>query len=368
MKKIGIDARLYFQTGVGTYIRNLLHYLPNYLSSKYEICIYVLNKDVHKLNSISNIFTIYGVDANWHSFNEQTKFYKQIMSDNLDLMHFTYFSYPVLYKRPFVATVHDMTPILYKTGRASTLNPILYEIKYFIFRHILRTQIKLAKAIITPSETVKDQLVSFYGKAYQNKIYSFYEGVSFELLEKGQFSKISNEYDFSYFLYVGNFYPHKNVERLITAFFQIDFVDTPFKRTPNLLLVGPDNMFAKRLKSMITHKQRPYIKFIHDFKISSLKSLYKNALALVNPSLSEGFGLPLIEATYFNCPVIASDIPVFREILGNNYIPFNPTSIEDIKLKLQNFIPKQAAAPVNIDKFNFDKMTKNMFTLYASML
>ena len=59
-------------------------------------------------------------------------------------MHFTYFGYPVFYRRKFIATVHDLTPLLFKTGKASTKNPLIYGIKHFFFKHILRSQIENA--------------------------------------------------------------------------------------------------------------------------------------------------------------------------------------------------------------------------------
>ena len=137
MKKIGIDARLYTQTGVGTYLRNLLNYLPASHPQSTKFFVYLLSKDVRAIDIPNDQFVIRGVDAPWHTIREQTVFYQALMHDRLDLMHFTYFSYPVLYKRPFIATVHDVTPILFKTGKASTLNPILFEMKHLAFRFVL---------------------------------------------------------------------------------------------------------------------------------------------------------------------------------------------------------------------------------------
>ncbi|MDA1316419.1 MAG: glycosyltransferase family 1 protein [bacterium] len=358
-KKIGIDARLYDQTGVGTYIRNLLHYLSLSPPDSLQYYVYALPEDVSRINLPPNKFIVRPVDAKWHSFAEQTTFYSALMKDNLDLMHFTYFSYPVAYSRPFMATIHDMTPLLHKTGQASTHNPLWYELKHRIFTYVLSSQIKHARAIITPTKAVKEQIVSWYGQSIENKIHPIYEGVHYELMTATENTSLAKKYPKPFYLYVGNFYPHKNVERLIEAWQDISV---------NLLLVGPDNMFSQKLKDSIETKKITNISFNHTATTEDLVFFYKHASALVNPSLSEGFGLPLIEAAYFNCPVIASDIPVFKELLGDGYSAFDPISIEDIhqKIKLQNSNVKTSKNQL-LEKFSFEKMTQEIVTLYEKL-
>ena len=331
-KRIGIDARLYFQTGVGTYVRNLIRFLPKFTPGNIEFYLYVLPQDIPRITITYPRMKIRPVAASWHSLSEQTTFYDILMKDRLDLMHFTYFSYPVRYKRPFIATIHDLTPLLFKTGRASTMNPLFYELKYRVFRYILKKQIERAVAIITPTNTIKQQIAQIYGVRCGEKTTSIYEGVDYELLEAEQKPSIQlpKNIPHDYLLYVGNFYPHKNVERLILAY---RFIKPTGK--PALVLVGPDNFFAKKLRNFIQKSNIDSIYFLHDTSREELVALYKKARALVNPSLSEGFGLPLIEATYFHCPVIASDIPVFKELLGAKYSSFDPTDVSDISSKLE---------------------------------
>ena len=97
---------------------------------------------------------------------------------------------------------------------------------------------------------------------------------------------------------------------------------------------------------------------------------YKNALALVHPSLSEGFGLPLIEAAYFNCPIIASDINVFKELLGNNYLSFSFFSSFNISDKIKSFIEKKPRFDYKniIKKYSFEKMTNEIVKIYKNIL
>lgn len=356
-KRIGIDARLYFQTGVGTYLRNLLHFLPETAHESSEFYVYVLPQDRASISLSDRRFVLREADARWHSLSEQTTFYRVIMQDNIDLMHFTYFSYPIFYKRPFIATVHDLTPLLFKTGRASTLNPLWYEMKFWIFKKVLSTQVQYAQKIITPSESVKKQLLGVYGSDYASKTQAIPEGVNFELQEAEESLRLKSEVGEDYFLYVGNFYPHKNVESLIQAY-KLSGIKTP------LVMTGPDNTFSKRFKYIIEKEGIETVRFIHDTDNGDLVYLYKHAKALINPSLSEGFGLPLVEAAYFGCPVIASDIPVFKELLGEDYTAFNPYDAHDIASALKLTTYKSAKLQQD---FSFKQMAKRTMEAYSEL-
>lgn len=377
MYKIGIDARLYSQTGVGVYLRNLLHYLEKIASDEFTFFIYILDNEKKEIRFKRKNFVIRSVQSRWHTFSEQFDFLKTLYSDKLDLVHFTYFSYPVLYKKKFISTIHDTTPLALKTGRASARNPIVYELKHFVFRYVVKQQFMKAYKIITPTETVKKQLLAIFGKKYENKIKSIYEGVDYKLqnsksqafqtrLPAGrQISNLKSKIkNYPFFIYVGNFYPHKNVDRLISAFSKV-------KTKAKLVLIGPDDYFSQRLYGLINQvKQKNKIIFCHNASSKDLVFFYKNALALIHPSLSEGFGLPLIEAAYFHLPIVASDIEVFRELLGNNYMAFNPLSVEDIAEKIELFLGQRRKVNYAniVKKFSFEKMVKDTYKIYRESL
>jgi len=370
MKKIGIDARLYYQTGVGVYLRNLIHWLQKQSDNDTEYYIYVLRSDSKSISFSNKNFIKKEVNVRWHSLAEQTQFLTDLYRDNLDLMHFTYFGYPILYNRPYIATVHDITPLVFKTGKASTKNLFAYSIKHLFFRLVLSKQIKNAKLIITPTNTVKEQITNFYGKKYAEKIRVIKEGLNYEIeLFKNKDSQqdireqLNLRQEEPFFIYVGNFYPHKNIDRLIEAF-----------ASPNirikLILIGPKDMFADRLAKKIRESGlSEKIIFFHNYQIKYLTYFYQHALALIQPSLSEGFGLPIIEAMHYNLPVIASDIPVFQELLGENYLSFDPLSVNSIKAKIKYFITKQLRFNYGglLHKYSFSKMAEETNLLYKKI-
>jgi len=364
MKKIGIDARLLNQTGVGTYIQNLLFYLDQHKSLDNLYYVYLLKKDFNHINFKSSNIIKKKADFHWHSFSEQLNFLSVLLGDNLDLVHFTYFTFPVLYRKKFILTVHDMTPILFKTGQASTRNPLIYQIKHFIFKIVFFAGLKNSIKVIVPTKTVKKQILSYYGKDFKDKIEVIYEGVSYYLLQKNKEKINKKEFPYkNFFLYVGNFYPHKNVENLIEAFSKIE-------GDYQLILIAPDDFFTKRLEKKLKKKEIKRVFILKNVGKNQMVWFYRNCLALVHPSLSEGFGLTLMEAAYFGKPVIASKIDVFEELWGKNYLSFNPKDPTDIRSKIEYFLEKKPNFSYEklLRKYSFEKMTHKTLELYHKLV
>lgn len=359
MKKIGIDARLYSQTGIGTYLKNLLYFLDKQKSLKNIFYVYLTSRDFSKVNFKNKNIIKRKADFPWHSLSEQLGFLSMLYGDNLDLMHFTYFSYPIFYFRKFIATVHDTTPLFFRTGKASTKNGFIYAIKHFFFKIVLRFQVTLASYIITPTNTVKNQLKDLYGKRVASKTTFIYEGMSEEIKKTKENKNLKKKYK-KFFIYVGNFYPHKNLEKLIVAFSKLE---SDYK----LILLGPNSYFFKKISRVIINKkiEKKVILFKNPSQ-SDLVYFYKNAGALIHPSFSEGFGLPLIESAYFNCPIIASDIPVFKELFGKQYLAFDPRNENDILKKIEYFIEKKPHFDYSkiVKNFSFSLMSQKTFSIY----
>lgn len=363
-KKIGIDARLYFQTGVGTYLQNLLYELQKISPSDFEFYVYVMKNDSDKITFSNKQFVKKIADFKWHSISEQTGFLKILQNDFLDLMHFTYFSYPILYPWKFVSTIHDITPLLFKTGKASTKNPLFYNIKHLVYQYVLKNQILNSRTIIVPSQTIKNQIINLYGQQYEKKIIVTYEGINHNLIETRENKDLAKLFKKPFYVYVGNFYPHKNIKSLIKAFSRLTI-------NAQLVLVGPNDFFANQMIQFINELNQANKILLYTTKdLSDLKFFYKHAIALIHPSLSEGFGLPLVEAAYFNCPIIASKIPVFKELLGESYVAFDPENINEMVDKIISFNtkPKKFNYLEVLKKFSFSQTAKKTLDVYQNSL
>lgn len=360
--RLGIDARLLTQTGVGVYTYNLLYHLPQFLPKDWKVFVFVRSEDRSQVPH-SDRYNIVKADYRWHTIAEQTGFLVQLISYKLDLMHFTYFSYPLLYKDPFVSTIHDLTPVLFKTGKASTKSGLEYYPKYFAMTRVIEQSIKNSRAIITPTEFVKRQVLKLYSAA-EEKIFVTPEGLNLKLITATENRLLGKQFTKPFLLYVGNFYPHKNVDKLIEAYASI-------KSDCQLVLVGPEDHFSGKMRDLIKSLDRcNRIVMYHNASLSDLVFFYKHANALVHPSLSEGYGLTPMEALYFNTPVIASNIEVFKETLGDSYTAFNPNSVSDIQETIEQVLrdtPKVDAS-ILLGNKSFKTMAKETVAVYKRAL
>ena len=366
-KRIGIDARLINQTGVGVYIKNLLCYLDKLIDDSVELYVYLRKDDFQTASFNSKNITKRQADIQWHSISEQTLFLKKLFSDRLDLMHFTYFSFPMFYPRPFIITIHDLIPLSHATGKASTKHPFYYSIKLFAYRLLLSKAVSNSKAILAPSNTVKQEITQYFGDDLSQKIYVTYEGVNMQSLQNKLSKKLEQQYKNPFYIYIGNFYPHKNVDHLIRAF-------AHSHTTARLVLIGPEDHFSQRMKAIIDEENaQNRITFHHNATSEDLTFFYEHAKALIHPSRAEGFGLSLIEAIYHDCPVLASNIPVFEELYKDVVIFFDQNDIYEMARVIDDFDAGNIVPPVIdkkslLKKYSFETMSKKTLEVYNKLL
>ncbi|MCL5435175.1 MAG: glycosyltransferase family 4 protein [Patescibacteria group bacterium] len=369
---IGIDARLWSQTGIGRYTRNLVFNMLK-LDELNEYVIFVQKKEEKEIKDqiskfkIKNLkLKIIAVDIKWHTISEQIKFASILNKEKLDLVHFPYFSVPIFYNRPFVVTIHDLIVHHFPTGKASTLALPLYKAKLIAYKIVIKKATQKAKRIITVSNSTKAEIIDHL-KISEDKIEVIYEAFDDKLKIENLKFKIG-KYG-KYFLYVGNAYPHKNLERLIKAFSKIskDYKDL------RLILIGKKDYFYQKLEK---ENKSDRIVFFGNATDDELSSFYSNAIALVAPSLMEGFGLPVLEAMSLRCLVIASDIPAFREIAQDEILYFDPKDVEDMSAKLKNVIENENKYKKEIlDKafeqtknFSWEKSARETLKTYEEVL
>lgn len=138
------------------------------------------------------------------------------------------------------------------------------------------------------------------------------------------------------FLAVSSMNPRKNFLRLVRAFNQV------LDPEAQLVLTGAGHRaFAdSKLEREIANDPRIVLRgYVSN---EELVALYRKAIAFVYPSLYEGFGLPVLEAMHFGCPVAASDIPVFNELFGNSFISFNPKDEDAIAARMNELLERES--------------------------
>lgn len=360
--RIGIDARLWQQTGVGRYIRNLAINVLR-LDKKNTYVIFILPKDEDLISSeltkFSNVKLV-NADVSWHTISEQLKFPGIIKKQKLDLMHFTYFSVPILYSGKFVITIHDLIIHHYSTGKASTKSLPVYHLKRFFYKKIVQVSAGKAKKIIAVSKATKHEIIDHLNVS-PDKVEVIYEGVT----ELG--TGISSKINFPYILYVGNLYPHKNVERVLVAFSK-----STKPSGAKFVIVGKRDFFRKNTEDKVRELGiEKEVIFTNEISDNLLNSYYSQASATIVPSLMEGFGLPALEAMKNNCLVICSDIPSLVEVCEGAAIYFDPNDTSSIKEAIEKSFEAKYKNKIEEGKkrvalFSWKNMAKQTLDIYES--
>ena len=370
--KIGIDARFYgsIGKGLGRYTQKLIQHLEQ-IDSENQYVVFLRRENFDDYQPFNENFKKVMADYPWYSFSEQIFFPLTLHKYKLDLVHFPHFNVPLLYFGNFVLTVHDLILTHFPTLRGTMLNPVVYWIKYGAYKLAILSAIYRCRRIITVSEFTKGDILNVYPQT-KGKIAVTYEacdqhcsvgiGLPHLILEKYGIIK-------PYLLYVGNAYPHKNLEKLIEAF---EIISAKY---PNmqLALVGKEDFFYARLKKGVAEKNIAGVHFLGFVNDQDLDVIYRFAEAYVFPSLYEGFGLPPLEAMAKGTVVISSKHACMQEILGpaafyvdakdaNNFAAGIINVLDD--KQLQRELTDKGYAQVG--KYDWKKMATETLEIYRS--
>lgn len=330
--RIVIDARMYAESGVGRYIRNLIEQLQ-VIDQKNEYIILLTKENIDKV-SFKESFKKILADFKWYGVLEQIKLPILLNKLKADLVHFPHFNVPIFYRKKFIVTIHDLIHQQFQMRRSTTHDPLTYRVKQLGYGKVFKNALNKSSNIIVPSNYVKDLLVKKWD-VLEKKIEVTYEAVDENIISINKkitldkTNKILSKFNINkpFIFYVGNAHPHKNIEGLVKAYLQLkkEYQDL------SLVLSGNDHYFWDRVKKEFSDKGIIYTGFVSD---EELVALYKNAQYFVMPSFEEGFGIPILEAMASGCPVISSDLGSLKEVGDNAVTYFNPKNEGDMLTEL----------------------------------
>ena len=329
---IGVDgneANVTEKVGVSVYTLKLLHYFQKKSAEDLSFIIFLKTKPNQDMPQVHPQFNYQIVPGNflWSQTFLPIELYKQkFLGNKIDVFFSPAHYIPRFSPAPLVVTIHDLSYFYYPD---EFLKKDLYQLKNWT-----KYSAEKAKKIIAVSNTTKKDIVRFY-QTPEEKIEVVYNGYEKTSNIKHLASNSSIEKVEPYILYVGTIQPRKNIGTLIEAFAKFKTAHPELK----LVIAGKKGWLYEetfiKVKKMNLEKHVRFLGFVDD---PTLISLYKHAFWFVLPSFYEGFGIPVLEAMSYGCPVISSFTASLPEIAGDAALYIDPEKKEDIVDKLNQLL------------------------------
>ncbi len=362
MKRIIIDARE-SGTTTGRYVDKLIEHLHK-IGPRHEIIIVAYPHRLAFLRSIAPTFKLVETSYKEFSFGEQLGFKRQLKKLKADLVFFPIVQQPVLYRGAKVTAMLDLTTLRF---RNPARNYFVFRFKQFVYYFVNVIAAKTSRQIITISNYVRKDVAHTF-RIPESKITTTYNAAD-KITEKSAPIKVLKGK--RYLLYVGRPSANKNLNRLVDAFAILK------KRNPDLVLVfaGKTNSEYEKLRSYARKKVGQGVLFTGFVSDGQLRWLYENGAVYVFPSLSEGFGLPGLEAMQYELPVASSNATCLPEVYQDAAHYFNPFSAQHMATKVQQILddPKLAMRLVAngnkvLKKYSWRKMAVETLAVFEKAL
>lgn len=329
--RIGIDARFFgpLETGIGRYVERLVSHLA-VIDDHNEYVVFLRRRGYDWWQAPNERWRKVLADHHWYGLAEQRRMPGIFRQAKLDLLHVPHFNVPLLTRGPFVVTIHDLILDEFPTERATSLEPLVFAIKFRAYLAVVKHAVKDSRAIITVSGHSKKRLIERF-RVSPDKVSVTYESVD-PLPEAVPLQTLAEHgVRQPYLLHVGNTYPHKNLDRFMAA---VKIVQRKFSDF-QVVFVGKDDYFSSRLKQEVVQQKIPNILFYGFAADQELSALYQHAQAYFFPSLSEGFGLPGLEAMQAGTPVYAANASCLPEVFGHAAAYFDPLDVNSIAQSIE---------------------------------
>ncbi len=377
---IGLDCRLYSPkfTGIGRYVFELIKNLIE-LDQTNRYILYFNEPEFEAFAVPNERWQKKLVNIPHYSIAEQTRFCYFLNQEPVDLMHFPHFNAPLLYRRPFIVTIHDLTLHYYPHKSYHPKPSLKKKLQIAAYRFLMGQVVKHAKHVIAVSENTKKDLMKEY-RVDPAKISRIYEGVPEDFHIRSSTLNSNSLPPLAlvrrggrglggkpYFCYAGVLRSHKNILKLIEAFRL--FLSKGYEA--RLVLIGKKDPAYPE----ILNNGNPNIILTDFVSDEELRALISGSLAFVFPSLYEGFGLPPLEAQALGVPVISSNSSSLPEVLGESALYFDPKKPEAIAQAMEKILTDTKLRTEliekgreNVKRFSFQRMSQEILDIYAKIV
>ncbi len=360
--KIAIDAREY-STSTGRYVRKLIENLEK-LQTEHEFVILLLPKDFDAYQPGAPNFSKMKAPYKEFTFSEQLGFLRFCRNLKADLVHFGMIQQPILYSGLKVTTIHDLTTARF---RNPLTHPLVFKFKQLVYKVVIHSVARSNKTIITATEYVKNDLIN-YTKINPHKVKVTHESADKIEADTEVIPDLKGQ---KFLLYVGRVHPHKNIQRLIEVFGALQKNNPELK----LVLVGKKDALAEQ--NLVYAKRHGIKNVISTGYVSEgqLRWLYENCAVYCFPSLSEGFGLPSLEAMKHGAPVASSNATCLPEVNGDAAHYFDPLDVNDMAEKINEVLTDEKLrsglikkGSEQVKKYSWRRMAEQTLEVYNKCL
>jgi glycosyltransferase involved in cell wall biosynthesis len=261
-------------------------------------------------------------------------------------------------------TMHDIRGVSQYSGLAERLE----------FGSVLVNAFRKADHVITVSEAMRSEILAFSPDLQVSVIYNGIDATEFAEVDADMLDKIPVKFGLSdgFLLTVGHFEKRKNYARLIEALAELHKRGHRLK----LVMVGNESGEMHVIQALIVRAGlSDYVAILNGVSDSELRGLYRMAGLFVFPSFYEGFGIPVLEAMASGCPMVLSDIPVFREITQNQGVYFAYDKVHELVSAIETVLYSDAERRRLVSygvkrakDFSFDAVAADMEALYRRLL
>jgi len=366
MARIAIDARKYFDFGIGTYIQCLVEGLSK-LKTPHTFSIYV-SPDAMSSVVPPEGWTMKAARYGKYSASEFLLFGLRARRDGVELFHEPHYTLPLGLKRRSVATVHDLIHLRLPQYFSSA------QIAYarFMIAHALHH----AGAVLTASSFSREEMIDRFGMDASRVIVvplgirnTFQPETNPRVLES---FRSRHGLARPYILSVGNTKPHKNTAVLLEAFKAV----AGREEVIDLVFVGESLLSNEHLRRKAI--ELDIVSRIHDLgrlPLRELATAYSGAEMFVFPSEYEGFGLPVVEAMASGTPVIISDAAALVEVAGEAALITERGNRESLAHEIDRLLHDSALREEikirgrkNASRFSWDRTAEQTLAVYDALL
>lgn len=323
--KIAIDARKWRDYGIGTYVRNLVRHLAH-LDRETTYFLLCNPADESVLRDLAANFVPVVDDSDGYSVKEHVSIPRKLHRRGVDLFHSPHYVLPLLRRRKSVVTIHDCIHLLFPE--------YLPSFAYQYAKLMMGSAIHRSSLVFTVSEASRRDILQFYPEADPDRLQVVPNAIDESLLAhpgEEEMERVKERYQIRgrFVLYAGNIKPHKNLDRLISAFGLLK--QKAGHEDVKLLIIGDEiNKYPSLRRRVEGAGVRQDVRFFGFVPEQTLAALYRLASAFAFPSLYEGFGLPPLEAMACGTPVVTSNMSSIPEVVGDAAVLVDPYDVAAI--------------------------------------